>query len=284
MHRNISSNNPQENVRKKYIWKIFRAHQAVRTLWVAAVVGIGLATSIQSNVFDDLWIPCGESVIVEAYYKGKNMNTFSFSQGRWARRVIVTIALISAGKVSAAEFLAGAFVEPMITYEMGNSGVNYPSPLSNSSGKVEGIGLGGRFGVHIAETFFAGLDLRLAYPQFKDSSTNYDAKSTSSNWGLFVGMQVPVVGLRVWASYILGGEVNPEKSGLLDVKFQNASGYRLGAGYRISIVSLNLEYQQIKYGQAQLEQAGPFTGTSTFDSVSLQNNSWVASVSFPFDL
>lgn len=177
----------------------------------------------------------------------------------------------------------GLFVEPAVTYETSASSITYPSPLSASSGKIEGFGVGARLGIHLVDVFFAGLDARYSMPQFEDSSTTYSAKAVGHNWGPVVGMQMPIVGLRVWGSYILGGEMNPEKSGSLDVKFSGATGYRVGTGFRIAMVSLNLEYQDLKYGQTTLEQIGPFAVDSNFDNVNLNNKSWIASVSFPFD-
>jgi len=184
----------------------------------------------------------------------------------------------------AEEATAGLFVEPAITYELGDGSVNYPSPLSNSSGTVKGFGLGARLGFHLNEAFFVGLDARYAMPYFKDSSVNYSANSVATNWGPVIGMQMPNIGMRLWASYILGGEMNPEKSGSFDVKFLNATGYRIGAGFRIASLSLNIEYQQLKYGTSRLEQIGPFTGGTQFDNVNLNNNAWLASVSFPLAL
>jgi hypothetical protein len=175
----------------------------------------------------------------------------------------------------------GLFVEPAVTSELGSTSVNYPSPLSNSTGSSNGFGLGARLGFHISEAFFLGADARYSMPQFSDSAASYDAKAVSTNWGPVVGMQMPHLGLRVWGSYILGGELNPDKSGNLDVTYQNASGYRVGAGFRIAAISLNLEYQDLKYGQAGLEQIGPFSSASSFSGVNLNNKSWIASLSFP---
>lgn len=184
----------------------------------------------------------------------------------------------------AQESRMGLFVEPLISYEVGDTSVNYPSPFSNSKGTVSGFGLGTKLGFHFYESFFVGLDGRYSMPQFKDSSVSYDAKAVSTNWGPLVGMQMPNIGLRVWGTFIVDGELDPEKSGSFDVAFKKASGYRVGAGFRISIVSLNLEYQQLDYDETSLEQIGPFTSTATFNNVNLYNKSWIASVSFPLEL
>lgn len=51
------------------------------------------------------------------------------------------------------------FLEPAITYDSGETDVNYPSPLSNSTGTTSGFGIGARIGFHISEAFFQhGLD------------------------------------------------------------------------------------------------------------------------------
>jgi len=123
-------------------------------------------------------------------------------------------------------------------------------------------------------------------PQFKDSSVNYDARAVSTNYGPVVGVQMPIVGLRLWGSYILGGDLNPEESEGFDVRFRDASGYRVGAGFRLAAVSLNLEYQEQKYGQSNLEQVGTFSFApgSTIDSVELESKTWLASLSFPLEL
>lgn len=177
----------------------------------------------------------------------------------------------------------GLFLEPGITYELGDTTINYPSPLANSTGSVQGLGLAARAGVHLFEAFFLGLDYRYSMPQFKDSSDNYDEKAIATNWGPVVGMQMPIVGLRIWGSYIMDGELNPDKSRNFDVKFAKATGYRVGAGFQLILVSLNLEYQQLKYDQTNLEQAGPFSANTTLNQVNLENKTWLASVSFPLE-
>lgn len=178
----------------------------------------------------------------------------------------------------------GLFVEPAVTYERSTTATDFPSPLSSSTGTVEGLGLGVKVGLHISDIVFAGLDVRYGMPQYKDSSVTYDAKSVATNWGAVVGAQMPVVGLRLWGGIILGGELNPEASGSFDVAFKKATGYRLGAGFRVTAVSLNLEYQELQYGETLLEQFGPFSPGSTLSSVNPATKGWIASVSFPLEL
>lgn len=176
----------------------------------------------------------------------------------------------------------GLFVEPAITYEKSESSVNWPSPLSDSTGTADGLGIGARFGFHLNEAFFIGADARYSMPRFK-SSANYEADSTATNYGAVVGFQMPNVGLRIWGTYVLGGELDPKADGNFDVKFEKATGYRVGAGFRVQSVSLNLEYQDLKYGNSVLQKFGPLSGAATFDDVNLKNKSWIASVSFPLE-
>lgn len=200
-----------------------------------------------------------------------------------ASATVIATCLFSAGAASAAE-AGGLFVEPGLMYEYGNTQVDYPSPFSNSTGSERGFGLMGRLGVHFYDVLFGGLDVRYYMPQFKDSAVNYDATATAWNWGPVIGIQTPIVGLRAWASYVLGGTLDPAGSSNLDVKFKNAQGYRIGGGLRVLMLSINLEYQNITYGATDLEAIGSFNVGETFNGVKLKNDAWIASVSFPLDM
>lgn len=89
------------------------------------------------------------------------------------------------------------------------------------------------------------------------------------------------IGLRVWGGYVMGGELDPEKDKNVDAKFKDAKGYRVGAGIKLGIASLNLEYQDLKYGTTEIEEAGVFTPGSNYNDVNLKNKSFILSVSFP---
>ncbi len=179
---------------------------------------------------------------------------------------------------------SGIFLEPAITYELGDHTVNWPSPLSSSTGKTQGLGLGIRAGFHLNESFFLGVDGRYSTPTFKDSSVSYDANSKALNYGPVLGFQMPDLGLRIWGAYVLGGELNPEASGAWDVNLKNATGPRLGLGFRVQAFSINLEYENLKYGETVLEQAGPFTPGTSYSDVKLENKTWLVSASFPIEL
>jgi Outer membrane protein beta-barrel domain len=185
---------------------------------------------------------------------------------------------------SAAVAQVGLFIEPTVTYEVSDSDINYPTPVSDSTGHIEGFGLGARVGFHLSDVVFFGLDGRYSMPNFKDSSTNYDAKSVATNVAPVVGIQMPVVGLRIWGAGIIDGELNPEQSGAYDVKFSQAQGYRVGVGFHVMLFSLNLEYQDINYRSTTLEQFGPFSPGTNLDDTRLTNKSWVVGLSFPLAL
>ena len=176
----------------------------------------------------------------------------------------------------------GLFVEPMVTYEKGDSSIDYPSPFNNSTGSVNGLGIGARIGAHASDTVFLAADVRYSKPQFKDSSNDFDSTATSYNYGPAVGVQMPVVGLRLLGSYVLGGQLDPEESKGFDLKFTDARGPRFGVGFQVVAVSLNLEYQDLEYGKTTVEKAGPFSGSS--DDIKLRDKSYVMSVSFPINL
>lgn len=175
----------------------------------------------------------------------------------------------------------GLFVEPMITYESSSSSIDYPAPFSNSTGSVNGAGIGVRLGGHVMDAIFLAADVRYSKPQFKDSTNNLDAASTSMNYGAVVGFQMPMLGLRVWGGYVFGGELSPEESNGVEFKFSDPKGYRVGAGIHVLMVSINLEYQALKYDKTTLETLGGFSANTNLDSSKLTNNSYVASVSFP---
>ncbi len=177
----------------------------------------------------------------------------------------------------------GLFVEPAVTYETSDSSVDYPPPASNSTGHINGYGVGARLGIHVFDIVFVGVDGRYAQPHYTDSS-GYDASTVSSNWGPVVGIQMPVVGLRIWGAAVVDGEINPESSHGYDLKFNQATGYRVGAGFQFVAVSLNVEYQDLKYSNTNLQGIGPFAPGTNLDNTELKNKSWIASISFPIAL
>ncbi len=203
------------------------------------------------------------------------------------RILILSVMVLASVEVANADDPKGAglFIEPMVTYEKGEGEIDYPSPINSSSNDINGFGVGARLGFHVYESLFVGADGRYSMPQFKDSSLNQESDAKAFNYGPVVGVQTPTdIGLRVWGGYILGGELDPEKDKNVDAKFKDANGYRVGAGIKLGIASLNLEYQDLKYGETEIQEVGTFTPGQNFDDVELKNQSWILSVSFPIGL
>lgn len=180
---------------------------------------------------------------------------------------------------------AGPFIEPIINYEQMDTKVNYPQPFNDSKGDAEGYGLGARIGIHLYESIFFGLDGRYAQTEYNANSGDYVADTNQYNYGPVLGVQLPTpISLRVWGGYIVDGEFDPGRANNTDMRFEDANGYRVGAGLGIAMLSVNLEYQKIKYDKAILESAGPFDPNERFDDVTMDSDGYVLSVSFPLSL
>lgn len=182
-----------------------------------------------------------------------------------------------------AESKGGVFVEPMLTYETGASEVDFPSPAGSSESDIYGLGLGARLGFHIKENVFLGIDGRYSFPTFENDDTDINTSSTAYNFGPVVGIKLPSEsGVRLWAGYIMAGQMDIEEDQGINLKFKDASGYRIGGGIMISPVSLNLEFQQIMYSETELQDAGFFTGNTR--EVDAENKTFIFSVSFPISI
>lgn len=199
------------------------------------------------------------------------------------RRLILFPLIFGSALVFADVDTGGFYVEPGLTYQIQQSTIHNPSPFNNSTAKVQGFGLMGRVGFHINDMFFVALDARYSIPQYKDSAVSYDTSATTYDLGPSVGVQMPITGLRVWATWIVNSELDPKGTSNVDYKFTGGQGYRVGVGFQVVMVSLNLEYQQINYGNTNFQNASIFSGSST-DSIKYKGDGWIASVSFPIAL
>lgn len=66
----------------------------------------------------------------------------------------------------------------------------------------------------------------------------------------------------------------------VNIKYTGFNGYRVGVGFYVAMVSLNLEYQEANYNSVEVESVGPFT-TSALQKMSDTQKGYVLSVSFP---
>jgi hypothetical protein len=175
----------------------------------------------------------------------------------------------------------GLFIEPAITYESGTNSITWPV-FGNSTGNTKGPGFDLKLGGHVMDVLFLALDASYSKPGFTNSAVSYDAAADENLFGVVIGGQMPIVGLRIWGGYIFDGQLDPAASNGYDVKFTRAQGYKLGAGFRVLMVSLNVEYSDVKFGNTTL-QASPATFAGTLDE-KLQNKTTLVSVSMPFTI
>lgn len=176
--------------------------------------------------------------------------------------------------------LLGIFIEPMVTYQKADATVNWQAPLESSSSTITGSGVGLRLGYHALDVLFLALDARYAQPEWKNSTDDLASKVTDINYGATVGFQPPILPLRFWGTYVLGGSLDPLESRGFDTRFTKAQGYRLGAGMQILLISLNLEYQELKHSGLEIENAGPFTGIGA-GTTEMNSKAWIVSASLP---
>lgn len=191
------------------------------------------------------------------------------------------LVLLTTVFLTSQQAAAGFYIEPGITYEKGDNKLDWPSPLNDSTGNTKGLGVDLKLGFHVASTFFAGVEAAYSKVRFEQSATDYAADASSTLYGAILGAQMPVAGLRIWAGYIFGGDLDPDESGGVDVKFTGAHGPKVGIGIKIFMVSLNLEYMDLEYNDSKLEQAGPVTGSL---DEKLKNKVGLVSISMPITL
>lgn len=179
----------------------------------------------------------------------------------------------------------GVFLEPMVTYEKGEGDLNFPAPFSNDETDLNGFGAGLRLGVHILDSLFIGADGRYSMPTFEDKTLNQDTDAKAWNYGPVLGVQMPTaLGVRLWGSYIYDAVVDPDASQGVNERFEDGSGWRVGAGIKLGPTSLNAEYQDVSYDTTEIEEVGVFTPGTTFNNVNLDNKTWILSVSFPMTM
>jgi opacity protein-like surface antigen len=176
----------------------------------------------------------------------------------------------------------GPMIEPFIFASQSEGAVEVEGvgAINESSDFREG-GIGLRLGGHVSEIIFLAADARYARTSYDNDAFYSDADATQYNYGITLGAQTPWAGIRVWGTSVLGGEFNPNAGANdLDVKFGGAGGYRVGAGLHIAAISLNLEYEDLDYGNTDIESPG----TTTVTGVDASQQGYTLSIGFPVEL
>ncbi len=180
----------------------------------------------------------------------------------------------------------GFYIEPMLTASVADSSVKtsqLPLISDDTTGTEKGYGLGLRLGGHVSEILLLGVDARYAKTQMQDSSYG-NANAESYNIAPVIGLQTPLFGIRLLGGYVMGGENNPEAGTRgFDLKFKDARGWRVGAGLHVAAVSLNLEYQDLKYDTTEVESFGSLNVNNTSD-IDATNKGYLLTLGFPIEL
>jgi hypothetical protein len=96
-----------------------------------------------------------------------------------------------------------------------------------------------------------------------------------------IGLQTPLFGIRVMAGYVVAGENNPAAGAQgVDLKFKEATGWRVGAGLYIFAVSVNLEYQDLTYNTTEVESFGSIA-VDRATSIDANSRGYTLSLGFP---
>lgn len=200
-------------------------------------------------------------------------------------KINIFILILFLSLTSMAEIkVGGLFLEPGLTYENGSLNLRYPAPvLSDSNENIKGYGFGLRVGGHFADILFLAGDIRYSQPNYESSALNGSSSSQAVNYGVTLGLQTPILGLRVWNTFILDGKLDPGSISNVDVEYTGFNGYRIGGGLYIAFISLNLEYQEAKYKGTNVKNSGAFAA-GALDNVNGTEKSYILSVSFPIAL
>lgn len=177
----------------------------------------------------------------------------------------------------------GFYIEPAILGTREDADIKGNLAGADNTGTSNGFGADLKLGGHIGEIVFLAADGRYERTRFADSSYT-DQDSNVWNWGPTVGIQAPWAGMRVWGTYIVDGNFDPNSGANgTDLKFKDPYGWRGGVGFRISNVSLNLEYEDLTYRTTDVQSLGNVAvGTST--NVDFAQRGYALSLSFPIQL
>ncbi len=177
----------------------------------------------------------------------------------------------------------GFFIEPGIFGSSGDTDLKASSLGTDNTGTQRGFGADLKLGGHIGEIFFLGADGRYERSRIEDASYA-NADTNTYNWGPVAGFQAPFFGLRVWGTYVVDGIADPDSGARgVDLKFKDPYGWRVGAGLRFSMVSVNLEYEDLIYRTTEIQSIGD-VGIGQNTNIDYGTRGYALSLSFPIQL
>lgn len=192
---------------------------------------------------------------------------------------IMASALIGfAGFQAAAD--TGLYLEPGVSYQ--ESAANFDLPSGNAKGSqatTNGFGLVLKGGVHVMEQFFVAADARYNFLRYNDNTNGYNTNATAWDIAPVIGYQMPEIGVRLFAGYVLAGNLDPSSVNGSDFKLSEANGWRVGAGLKVQSVSVNIEWQQLRYQTTKWEGAS----SSATGDIRYNPQGLIASVTFPLE-
>lgn len=181
----------------------------------------------------------------------------------------------------------GLFIEPMIFASQEDTTIRtsqLPIITDDTSGTQRSAGIGLRFGGHVSEIFMLGVDGRYARARMEDSSYQ-TADSNVYNIAPTIGLQTPLAGIKLMGSYVVAGENDPGSGAQgIDLKFKEATGWRVGAGVHVLAVAVNLEYQNLTYNKTEVQSLGSLTALNGDYNFDAETAGYTLSVSFPVEL
>ena len=198
------------------------------------------------------------------------------------KKIFALIALSFFSVPAIAQDAGGLFIEPYAFYENGTGTLDFGS-FGDQEGDLKGLGAGLRLGGHVGDILFLAFDGQFSKPVFTSNSGNYDFDLNSWLAGITLGVQTPVAGLRVWGSYLPLGVIKLDGKGSNDanIKYKAPRIFKVGAGFYVAAISINLEYISGKYQTLEIDNAGLITGDYNGNA---ERKSLLLSLSFPFAL
>ncbi len=177
----------------------------------------------------------------------------------------------------------GMFFEPMISVLREDTDISGVGARDNSGANTEGYGVGLRFGGHLSEIVFLGIDGRYANMETESNSFNAGARSDVYNVAPVIGIQTPVFGVRLTGAYVVAGENNPGVGAEgANFKFSEANGWRVGAGVHAGPVGISVEYQDLAYNRTDIQSAGSLAANA--GDVDAGTQGYSLNLSFPVEL